>query len=111
MKYFHLISLFFGLKYTILCQNTITATYPNTIATNYSVQPFEYNEACNMPSPTLSITLPIGYKYTVTSIEVSYNMTAATGAFQSQQASSIYVINNNIASIDNSEITINTSSR
>ncbi len=62
-----------------------SATYSTgDIPTSY----LAYDASCNGPVTTLDVTIPAGMF--VTGIDVSYDMTAATGAWMSEQNSQIY---------------------
>ncbi|GLR18809.1 FG-GAP repeat protein [Portibacter lacus] len=76
----------------ILAQNTITATY-NTgdIPTSFD----SYDDSCNGPSATLSVTLPPGDNYNVVAVDVEYDMTAIGTGQKSHQRSLIKFQNTN----------------
>ncbi|MBK9736478.1 MAG: hypothetical protein IPO92_16575 [Saprospiraceae bacterium] len=76
------LSFFVGLQ----AQNTITATYTTgDIPTSFDL----YDDSCNGPSATLTLILPAGDNYTVTSVDVAYNMTALGGGWKVDQRSMI----------------------
>jgi len=69
---------------------TVSATYSiGDIATNNS----SYSPTCNGPSTPLTINLPAGGPWEITSIDIVYNMTAANGAWKSEQRSRIHCQN------------------
>jgi hypothetical protein len=72
-------------------QNTISATYGSAIPTFYSTLSFNYN--CSLSY--LSLTLPAGQTYNVTSVAVTYSMTALNSGQQADQFSSIRFVNTN----------------
>ena len=72
-------------------QNSIIATYGTDIATNFSTFSFNYN--CN--AGYLYLTLPAGQTYNVTSVAVTYSMTALNGGQQADQFSAITFQNTN----------------
>ncbi|MBK8698507.1 MAG: FG-GAP repeat protein [Saprospiraceae bacterium] len=86
MKHIIFILPFFFAIAALQAQNTITATYNSgDIPTSFDL----YDESCNGQSATLSITLPAGDNYTVTSVIVAYNMTALAPGYMSDQRSLI----------------------
>ncbi len=69
---------------------TVSGTYTaGDIPTNNS----SYSSTCNGPVTTLTINLPAGGPYIVSGVDVSYDMTAAGGAWMSEQQSQIYCQN------------------
>ncbi|HUR31778.1 MAG TPA: hypothetical protein VMZ69_10135, partial [Saprospiraceae bacterium] len=56
-----------------------------------------YSPACNGPLTTLSISLPSGGPWLVTSIDIGYSMTALGGGFKSHQRSNIRCQNTSIS--------------
>lgn len=69
---------------------TVSGTYNvGAIATNLS----SYSSTCNGPATTLSVALPSGGPWLVTGIDVSYTMTAVSGAYKSEQRSKVYCQN------------------
>ncbi|MBT0609210.1 GEVED domain-containing protein, partial [Aequorivita echinoideorum] len=83
---FLLILIAFGLK-----AQTITQTYnAGDIPTSYTY----YSATCNGPLSTLALQLPAGGPWEVTGFDVFYSMTAANGAWMSEQRSLIHFQNN-----------------
>jgi len=72
-------------------QNAVSATYGIEIPTNYSTFGFNYN--CSVGY--LSLSLPAGKTYNVTSVTVTYKMTALNFGRQADQFSSIEFLNTN----------------
>lgn len=71
---------------------SITDTYSTgDIPTSFQ----NYSATCNGPSSVLTITLPAGGPWLVTSVDISYDMTASNGAWLSEQMSKIHCQNNN----------------
>ena len=69
---------------------TVTGTYnAGDIPTNNTT----YSAACNGPATPLTVSLPAGGPWIVTSVEVDYDMTAASGAWKSEQRSKLYCQN------------------
>lgn len=65
---------------------TVSGTYDiSDIPTNLS----SYSSLCNGPLTVISVTLPAGNSWTVTSIDIVYNMTAQGGGWKSHQRSYI----------------------
>ena len=78
--------LYLLLPITHWAQNTLTASYTSAdIPTSYGA----YDDSCNGPSATLTISLPAGDNYTVTSVNVVYQMTALGSGLKSEQRSLI----------------------
>ncbi len=88
----HLLPLLFT---TLLLSNvsfgaTVSSTYSaGDIPTNNS----SYSATCNGPVTTLTVNLPAGGPWVVSAVDVSYDMTAANGAWMSEQRSQIYCQN------------------
>lgn len=75
--------------YSINAQS-ISATYnAGDIPTSFN----SFDPSCNGPSTTLTLTLPAGDNYTVTGIDVAYQMTALGSGFMSHQRSAVYCQN------------------
>jgi hypothetical protein len=92
MKHLLFTQIFFFTLLGLQAQNTLSATYTiGEIPTSFDT----YDESCNGPSATLSITLPAGDNYTVTSVDVAYDMTAKGGGWMSDQRSLIKFQNTN----------------
>lgn len=69
---------------------SVSATYSSgDISTNYG----SYSSSCNGPVTPLTVALPAGGPWSVTSVDVSYNMTAQGGAYKSEQHSKLYCQN------------------
>ena len=80
---------FLFLTNTLLSQ-TVTDTFNTAdISTNLGA----YSPSCNGSQATFSITLPAGGPWTVTSVDISYTMTAQNGGFKSHQRSYIRCLN------------------
>lgn len=77
----------------ILSQNTLTGTYTNDVPTSYQT----YDNSCNGPSAVIIITLPPGESYTVTNVDVSYNMTAQGSGQKAHQRSKIRFENTDVS--------------
>lgn len=87
---FFIISVILSLS---LNAQSVDGTYSvNDIPTNNS----SYSAACNGPSTPLSISLPSGGPWEITSVDVVYDMTAANGAWKSEQRSKIFCQNTSI---------------
>ncbi len=78
--------IFLWLAVPVLGQ-TVNGTYETSdIPTNLG----SYSSSCNGPLTVISVTLPAGSSWTVTGIDIVYNMTAqGAGAFKSHQRSYI----------------------
>src|SRR5690349_13434711 len=88
------VSVIFFLALPEMSGQTISDTFDTAdIPTNLGT----YSSTCNGPVTKLSIPLPAGGPWTVTSIDVSYNMTAQAGGFKSHQRSNIRCQNTAIA--------------
>ena len=85
--------IFFSLLGNLMAQNTISGTYTNDVPTSYQ----SYDNSCNGPSAVIIITLPQGDSYTVTNVEVSYNMTAQGSGLKADQRSKITLENTNVS--------------
>lgn len=69
-------------------QSTVSATYSlGDIPTSYD----SYDASCTGPSTTLDVSLPAGGPWQVTGFDVAYDMTAASGAWMSEQRSQIAI--------------------
>jgi len=77
----------------ILAQNTLIGTYTNDVPTSYQT----YDNSCNGPSAVMIITLPAGESYTVTNVDVSYNMTAQGSGQKAHQRSKIRFENTGVS--------------
>lgn len=74
-------------------QNSITATYTaGLIPTSFD----QYDESCNGASATLSLTLPAGETYNITSVDITYSMTGFGSGWKSHQRSKLKLQNTNI---------------
>jgi FG-GAP repeat len=86
---------------TISCLLSIFATQAQSISATYTAGLIPtsfntYDNSCNGPSATLSLTLPAGESYTVTSVDVSYTMTGFGSGWKSHQRSMIKLQNTNV---------------
>lgn len=81
----------------LICILFYNVNYSATISGTYTAGDIPTNTVgftgCNGPLTTLSISLPAGGPYDIISIDVSYSMTAAGGAWMSEQRSQIYCQN------------------
>ena len=91
--FFYYLLLFSFCSYT---QNSLTAIYSSSIPTNYSETVFGYDNMCNGPSTTVSITLPPGLAYNVSNVKINYNMEALYPGWKSDQYSSVKFQNTNL---------------
>ena len=74
----------------VAAQDSIQVTYfVGDIPTSFDT----YNEVCNGPLTTLSVTLPAGDNYEVTNVHVVYQMTALGNGFKEHQRSKIRCVN------------------
>jgi hypothetical protein len=72
-------------------QNTLTATYNSgDIPTSFDI----YDSSCNGSSTSITITLPAGDNYEVTSVDINYTMISIGPNFRSHQRSKIRFANN-----------------
>ena len=72
--------------YSVTVSNTYNA---GDISTNNTT----YSATCNGPITPLTVALPAGGPWIVSGVEVDYDMTAASGAWMSEQRSKIYCQN------------------
>ena len=91
-KFLFLIAIFFSINTELIAQGSVSATYTiDDIPTSHP----SYDASCTGPSTVLSITLPVGDNYTVTGIDIAYNMTALGIGYMSDQRSQIHCQNTN----------------
>ena len=69
---------------------TIANTY---VAGDIPTNATNYDPTCNGPATPLTVLLPAGGPWLITSLDVEYDMTAATGAWMSEQRSRLYCQN------------------
>lgn len=73
-----------------MAQDSIQVTYfTGDIPTSFDV----YDETCNGPLTTLSVTLPMGDNFEVTNVHVEYQMTALGNGFMEHQRSRMRCVN------------------
>ena len=86
----------FLLLMSAICMNaqqSITQTYSlGDIPTSFG----DYDATCNGSGTTLSVSLPAGGPWEVTSVDVAYDMTAQNGAYMSEQRSKIEFLNTGV---------------
>jgi hypothetical protein len=72
-------------------QNTLSVTYQSgDIPTSFNT----YDNSCNGNSATITVTLPAGDNYEVTSVDVNYTMISIGANFKSHQRSKVRFSNN-----------------
>jgi hypothetical protein len=103
MKKIQLFILLFA-AYNSFGQNSISATYGAEISTNLST--FSFNYSCD--AGVLYLTLPAGKTYDVTSVGVTYKMTAANQGQQRDQFSAIKFLNTDTQEATEAQNTIAT---
>ncbi|MFD2891033.1 T9SS type A sorting domain-containing protein [Flavobacterium chuncheonense] len=90
-KKLHFLGVLLLLFYNSITAQSVTATFSTgDISTNYN----SFSSSC---IGTLAVTLPAGQNWTVTGVDVVYNMTAANGAYKSEQRSRLYCQNTSVA--------------
>ena len=84
-----LMALTFGMTITGISQSISSSYTAGDIPTNNS----GFSSSCNGPLTTLALTLPAGPSWDVVGVDISYTMTANSGAWKGEQRSLVYCQN------------------